>query len=101
MKGKILHLENPRTFTEKLQWLKIYDYKPEYTQMVDKLAVKDYVASRIGKEYVIPTLAVWNSVEDGFIQRLAQTSCNIQLGFNFLRIPFHVLIASTFYGSVT
>ena len=64
MKGKILHLENPRTFTEKLQWLKIYDYKPEYTQLVDKLAVKDYVASRIGKEYVIPTLAVWNSVEE-------------------------------------
>ena len=31
----------PRTFTEKLQWLKIYDYKPEYTQLVDKLAVKD------------------------------------------------------------
>ena len=59
MKGKILHLENPRTFTEKLQWLKIYDYKPEYTQMVDKLVVKDYVASRIGKEYIIPTLAVW------------------------------------------
>ena len=57
-------MENPRTFTEKLQWLKIYDYKPEYTQMVDKLAVKDYVASRIGKEYVIPTLAVWNSVEE-------------------------------------
>ena len=64
MKGKILHLENPRTFTEKLQWLKIYDYKPEYTQMVDKLAVKDYVASRIGEEYIIPTLAIWNSVEE-------------------------------------
>ena len=62
--GHWINWKNPKTFTEKLQWLKIYDYKPEYTQMVDKLAVKDYVAERIGKEYIIPTLAVWNRVED-------------------------------------
>ena len=62
--GHWINWKNPKTFTEKLQWLKIYDYKPEYTQMVDKLAAKDYVAERIGKEYIIPTLAVWNRVED-------------------------------------
>lgn len=64
MRGKILHLKNPKSFNEKLQWLKIYDYKPEYTKLVDKLAVKNYVESRVGDEYIIPTLAVWDSVED-------------------------------------
>lgn len=62
--GHWINWKNPKTFTEKLQWLKIYDYKPEYTQMVDKLAAKDYVAERIGEEYIIPTLGVWNRVED-------------------------------------
>lgn len=62
--GYDLDLKTPRTFTEKLQWLKVYDYKPEYTKMVDKLAAKDYVASRIGEEYIIPTLGVWDRVED-------------------------------------
>lgn len=64
MRGKILHLKNPKSFNEKLQWLKIYDYKPEYTKLVDKLAVKNYVESRVGDEYIIPTLAVWDSVAD-------------------------------------
>ncbi len=62
--GKVLHLSNPKTFTEKLQWLKLYDRKPEYTMMVDKLAVKEYVNSIIGKEYIIPTLGVWDRPED-------------------------------------
>lgn len=62
--GHWINWKHPRTFTEKLQWLKVYDYKPEYTRMVDKLAAKDYVAERIGKDYVIPTLGVWNRVED-------------------------------------
>lgn len=59
-----LHLENPQTFSEKLQWLKLYNRRPEYTMMVDKYAVKDYVANIIGKEYVIPTLGVWERPED-------------------------------------
>ena len=62
--GHWINWNNPKTFTEKLQWLKVYDYKPEYTKMVDKLAAKDYVASRIGEEYIIPTLGVWDKVED-------------------------------------
>lgn len=62
--GKWIDWKNPKTFTEKIQWLKIYDFKPEYTQLVDKLAVKDYVASRIGNEYIIPTLGVWDKVSD-------------------------------------
>lgn len=59
-----LNLKNPKTFSEKLQWLKLYNRKPEYTKMVDKYAVKKYVADIIGEEYVIPTLGVWNRPED-------------------------------------
>lgn len=62
--GKWLHLKNPKTFNEKLQWLKLHDRKPEYTTMVDKYAVKDYVANIIGKEYIVPTLGVWDSPEE-------------------------------------
>ena len=61
---KPLNLKNPRSYNEKLQWLKLYDRNPAYTQIVDKYAVKDYVAKQIGQEYVIPTLGVWDRVED-------------------------------------
>jgi hypothetical protein len=57
-------LKHPKTFNEKLQWLKLYDRRPEYTTMVDKYAVKKYVADRIGDEYVIPTIGVWERPED-------------------------------------
>ena len=62
--GYELNLDNPQTFNEKLQWLKLYNRKPEYTQMVDKYAVKEYVANIIGEEYIIPTLGIWDRVED-------------------------------------
>lgn len=64
MGDRNLDLINPRTFNEKLQWLKLYDRKPIYTTMVDKFAVKQYVAERIGDEYVIPLLGVWDRVDD-------------------------------------
>jgi len=60
---KSLNLKNPQTFNEKLQWLKLHDRKPEYTRMVDKYEVKKYVAERIGEEYLIPTLGVWDSFD--------------------------------------
>lgn len=59
--GKRLHLKHPRSFSEKLQWLKLYNRRPEYTTMVDKYAVKKYVADIIGQEYIIPTIGVWDS----------------------------------------
>lgn len=62
--GYPLNLSNPTTFNEKLQWLKLHDRKPIYTTMVDKYAVKEYVASIIGDEYIIPTLGVWDKFED-------------------------------------
>ena len=62
--GTELNLNNPKTFSEKLQWLKLYDRKPEYTRMVDKYEAKKYVADIIGDEYIIPTLAVYNSTSE-------------------------------------
>nr|WP_301183545.1 ATP-grasp fold amidoligase family protein [Limosilactobacillus fermentum] len=62
--GKPLNLDNPQTFNEKLQWLKIHNRKPEYTTMVDKYAAKQYVADKIGSQYIIPTLGVWDHFDD-------------------------------------
>lgn len=62
--GYWIDWKNPKTFSEKIQWLKIYNRKPEYTTMVDKYAVKQYVADRIGEKYIIPTLGVWDRFED-------------------------------------
>lgn len=62
--GHQLDLKNPQTFTEKIQWLKLYDRNPEYITMVDKYTVKEYVANIIGKQYIIPTLGVWDNFED-------------------------------------
>lgn len=64
MMGRKLDLENPQTFNEKLQWLKIHDRNPQYTTLVDKYAVKRYVAEVIGAQYVIPTLGVWNHFDE-------------------------------------
>lgn len=62
--GKELSLENPTTYNEKLQWLKLNDRNPVYTQMVDKYEVKELVASVIGEEYIIPTLGIWERFEE-------------------------------------
>ena len=62
--GKKIDLKNPKTFNEKLQWLKLYDRKDAYTKMVDKYEVKNYVSGIIGEEYIIPTLGVYNNWND-------------------------------------
>ena len=62
--GKKLNLKNPQTFNEKLQWLKLYDRKREYIKIVDKFEVKEYISDKIGKEYIIPTLGVWDKFDD-------------------------------------
>ena len=61
--GYKLDLSNPKSFSEKIQWLKLNNRNPLYTTLVDKYAVKDYVAKRIGKEHIIPILGMWNSAE--------------------------------------
>ena len=62
--GYELNLEDPQTFNEKLQWLKLYNRKAEYTAMVDKYEVKKLVGEKIGEEHIIPTLGVWNKFDD-------------------------------------
>ena len=80
--GQKLHLSNAITFQEKIQWLKINRRKPEFTTMVDKYAVKAYVASKIGSEYIIPTLGVWNSFDE----------------IDFNRLPYSFVLKTTHGG---
>ena len=61
---KELDLDNPKSFNEKLQWLKLNDRRPEYTIMVDKYLVRDYIGKKLGNQYLIPLLGVWDSAED-------------------------------------
>lgn len=62
--GKKLDLNNPKSFNEKMQWLKINYRKPNLTALVDKYEVKKYISEMIGEKYVIPTIGVWNKFED-------------------------------------
>lgn len=59
-----LNLDNPKTYSEKLQWIKLYDRRDIYTRMVDKYEVKEYVSKIIGEQYMIPTLGIWDKFED-------------------------------------
>lgn len=62
--GRRLNLSYPKTFNEKLQWLKLFDRRPEYTTYVDKYAVREHIAETIGEDYLIPVLGVYNNVDD-------------------------------------
>ena len=68
--GYWIDWKNPKTFSEKLQWLKLYDRKPEYTTMVDKYAVKEYVGKIIGEEYIIPKLILQPFIENAMYHGL-------------------------------
>lgn len=62
--GYEIDLDYPKTFNEKLQWLKLHDRKPIYTTMVDKFDAKKYVADIIGEQYIIPTYGIWDSFDE-------------------------------------
>ena len=62
--GSWIDWKKPRTFSEKIQWLKVYGFKPEYSKYIDKFAVKEIIANKIGREYIIPTIGVWTNVDD-------------------------------------
>lgn len=68
--GKNLNLKNPKTFNEKIQWLKLYDRRPEYVAMVDKYKVREYIAETIGEEYLIPLLGVWDNPNEINFEKL-------------------------------
>lgn len=62
--GKFIDFKNPKTFNEKLNWLKLYYRRPDLITLVDKYEVKKYIADKIGEQHVIPTLGVWDKFED-------------------------------------
>lgn len=62
--GYKLNLKSPQTFNEKLQWLKLYNRNPEYTKMVDKYEVREYIKEKIGEEYLIPLIGVYDKFDD-------------------------------------
>lgn len=62
--GRSIDFRNPATYNEKLQWLKLYYRDPDYSTYVDKAEVKHYVSGRVGSKYVIPTIGLWNNVDD-------------------------------------
>lgn len=85
--GSRIHWKNPRSFREKLQWLKIYDRRPEYTIIADKVKFKEWAAGIIGEEYIIPTLAVWDRPEDIDLSKLPSKfviKCNHSSGNNYI-----------------
>lgn len=61
--NKELNLDNPSTFDEKLQWLKLHNKNPEYTNMVDKYEVKNYIKEMLGEQYIIPTIGIYDKFE--------------------------------------
>ncbi len=83
------NLDAPQTFNEKLQWLKLYDRKPLYTRLVDKYRVREYVKEKIGEQYLIPLLGVWDSPEEIDFDALPERfvlKCNHSSGANALHI---------------
>ena len=62
--GYDLDFENPKTFDEKLNWLKIHNRNPQYIQLVDKYEVKKYISDIIGSQYIIPTIGVYDSFNE-------------------------------------
>ena len=85
--GKQLDFNNPRTFTEKLQWLKIYDATPIKSRLADKYLVRNWVADKIGAEYLIPLLGVWDDFDDIDFDDLPDQfvlKCNHGSGMNII-----------------
>lgn len=62
--GYYPNLNNPKTFNEKIQWLKLNNKHPKLINYVDKAEVKNYVSMKIGAKYIVPTLGIWTNVKD-------------------------------------
>ena len=62
--NRLINLKKPDTFFAKINWLKLYDRNPFYTQLVDKYEVRQHIKEKIGKEYLIPLLGIYENVEE-------------------------------------
>lgn len=81
--GYKLDLNKPQTFNEKLQWLKLYDRNSKYTELTDKYLVREYIKKRIGEQYLIPLLGVWNNANEIDFKKLPKQfvlKCNHDSG---------------------
>lgn len=81
--GQKLRINCPQTFNEKIQWLKLYDRRREYTEMTDKCLAREYISSRIGEEYLVPILGIWDKAEDIDFSKLPEQfvlKCNHDSG---------------------
>lgn len=81
--GKFINFKNPKGFNEKLQWLKVNDKRPEYTNLVDKLAVREHIKEVLGEEYLFPLLGHWESFDDIDFSKLPEKfvlKCNHDSG---------------------
>lgn len=81
--GKELNLDSPKTFNEKLQWLKLYDRNPLFTSLTDKIKVKEIIGKLIGTQYILPTIAVWSNPKDIDFKKLPNSfvlKCNHDSG---------------------
>jgi hypothetical protein len=67
---KLLDLKNPKSFNEKIQWLKLYDRNPKYALWVDKYEAKKKASEVIGEEYIIPTIMLWNTIDEIDFEKL-------------------------------
>ena len=86
-KKEQLNLDNPKTFCQKIQWLKIFDINPLKTQLADKFLVKKWVENKIGIEYIIPTIGVWDKFEDidfNYLPEKFVLKCNHGSGMNLI-----------------
>jgi len=84
---KPLNLNNPITFNEKIQWLKLYDSTPIKTILSDKYLVRNWVKEKIGEQYLIPLLGVYENFEDINFNKLPNQfviKCNHGSGYNIL-----------------
>lgn len=85
--GEYLNIDNPRTFNEKIQWLKLYDSTPIKTRLADKYLVRDWVKEKIGEQYLIPLLGVYDKFEEIDFDKLPNQfviKCNHGSGWNII-----------------
>ena len=85
--GEDLNLDNPKTFNEKIQWLKLYDSTPLKTRLADKYLVRDWIKEKIGEEYLVPLIGVWDKFDDIDFDALPKQfalKCNHSSGMNII-----------------
>lgn len=85
--GRIIHFKKPKLFTEKQHWLKLNNIHPEYSKLVDKLAVREHINNVLGEGHLFPLLGVWKSFDeidfsklpDGFVLKCNHDSGSTKL----------------------